>query len=134
MTTTSKPTFLTVLKAGAIAGGIAAAINAILFFISHAAGIITDDIFVQPDTPLTVVPVLISSIMPLLLGSGVFFLIAKYTEKGYRNFSILAGVLLLLSLGGPFSIPEVTIPYAIVLNVMHVVAVAALLNRLKAIQ
>lgn len=133
MTTTSKPTFLAVLKAGAIAGGIAAAINAVLFFISRAAGIITDDIFVQPDTPLTVVPVLAASIMPLLLGSGVFFLIAKYTENGYRNFSILAGVLLVLSFGGPFSIPEVTVPYAIVLNVMHIVALAALLNRFKAI-
>lgn len=134
MTTTSKPTFLAALKAGAIAGGIAAVINAVIFFIAHAAGVITDDIYVQPETPLTIAPVLISSIMPLLLGSAVFFLFAKYTEKGFRNFSILAVVLLVLSFGGPFSIPEVTIPYAVVLNVMHVVAVAALLNRLKTVQ
>tara|TARA_R110002072_G_scaffold281228_1_gene443682 strand:- start:272 stop:676 length:405 start_codon:yes stop_codon:yes gene_type:complete len=133
MTTTSKPTFLAILKAGAIAGGIAAVINAVLFFISQTAGIITDTIFVQPDTPLTIVPVLVSSIMPLLLASAVYFLIAKYTEKGYRNFSILAVVLLVFSFGGPFSIPEVTIPYALVLNVMHLVAVTVLLNRFKTV-
>jgi len=61
------------LKAGTIAAGVGAVINAIVFFIGQAAGIITDNVFVQPHQPLTIVPVLISSVLPAIIGSLVFF-------------------------------------------------------------
>lgn len=116
------------VKAGLFAGLAAAAVNTILFFIFHAAGVLTDTIFIQPGQPLTVVPVLISSILPAIIASMVFFLFDKYTKSGFRIFTIVSIVLLLLSFMNPFmGIPGVTMGYAIVLNVMHVTVVAALL-------
>ena len=131
----AKLSFKQSIIAGLMAAGAAALVNAVLFFIFHAAGVITDDIMVQPNTPMTVVPILISSILPTLIASVVFFLIEKYTNNGVKIFTIVAGILLVLSFANPFmGIPGVTVPYGIVLNVMHVVVVAALLffiNRSK---
>ncbi len=122
------------LMAGLMAAVSAAVINAVLFFILHAAGIFTDNIFVQPGQALSVVPVLFSSILPTLIASIVFFLFEKYSKNGFRNFGILAIVLLLASFANPFIIPGVTATYAIGLNFMHIVVVSALLfwiNRSK---
>jgi len=67
--------------AGLWAAIIAAVINAILFFIYHTAGVISDTIFVQPGKPLSVIPVIFTSIIPALIASMVFFLFEKYTQK-----------------------------------------------------
>lgn len=123
-----KQSILAALKASLVA----AAINAVLFFIFHALGLITDDIFVQPGQVMTVVPVLISSIVPTLIAGIVFFVIEKYTKQGLKIFSIISVILLLLSFMNPFlAIQGVTIAYGISLNFMHIVVVAALLYFLK---
>jgi len=116
------------LKAGLMAAIAAAIINVILFFIFHALGVIKDDILVQPDQPLTFIPVIITSILPTLIASLVFFLIEKYSRNGFKSFRIVAIVLLLLSFMNPFmGIEGVTIGYALALNLMHIVVVASLL-------
>lgn len=126
--------YVPVLKAGAIAGVISAIINAVIFYAAGAAGFITDEIQLQPDTPMTIIPVIVSSIMPSLFATVVFWLFLKYSKNGYKNFSILAIVLMVLSFANPFMmIPGVTIAYGISLNLMHVVVVAALLNRFKTV-
>lgn len=131
----TKLNFTQSIKAGAFAAITAAVINALLFFVFHSAGVLVDTIFIQPETPLTIVPVLFSSILPSLVASIVFFLFEKYSANGFKFFSIVAVVLLLLSFINPFvGIQDVTIGYAIVLNVMHVVVAAAVLyfiNRAK---
>ena len=74
------------------------------------------------------VPVLISSIMPTLIASLVFFLLEKYTTKGFKLFTIIAIVLGLLSFINPFmGIPNVTTGFSMALDLMHVVVVGALL-------
>ncbi len=131
----AKLSFKQSMMAGLMAAGAAAVVNAVLFFIFHAAGIITDDIMIQPNTPMTVVPILISSIMPTLIAALVFFLIEKNSQNGVKIFTIVALVLMVLTFANPFmGIPGVTVAYGIALNVMHVVVVAALLcfiNRAK---
>lgn len=131
----AKLSFKQSMMAGLMAAGLAAVVNAVLFFIFHAAGIITDDIMIQPNTPMTVVPILISSIMPTLIAAAVFFLIEKNSQNGVKIFTIVALVLMVLTFANPFmGIPGVTVAYGIALNVMHVVVVAALLffiNRAK---
>lgn len=123
------------ITAGAMAAGVAAIMNAILFYIFHSAGIIVDTIVIQPDTPMTVVPIIIASILPAVLGSMVFFLLEKYTKNGLKVFTIVSLVLMILTFANPFlGIPNVTTGYAIALNVMHVTVVGALLyflNRSK---
>jgi uncharacterized membrane protein len=122
-----KLTFTESFKAGALAAVVAAVVNSILFYIFHAAGIIVDTIFVQPNEPLTVVPVLISSIVPALIATLVFFLLEKYTQNGFKIFRIVSLVLLALSFMNPFmAIQGVTMAYAIALNSMHLIVVGAL--------
>src|SRR5258708_1157419 len=99
---THKLSFKQSLMAGLWAAIAAAAVNAILFFIYHAAGIITDTILIQPGKPLSLIAVIFASIIPALIASMVFFLIEKYTKKGYKIFSIVSVVLLILSLANPF--------------------------------
>jgi len=122
----------TSLKAGLMAAIAAAIINVLLFFIFHALGVITDDILIQPNQPLTFITVIISSILPTLVASFVFFLIEKYSRNGFKSFRVVAIVLLLLSFMNPFmGIEGITIGYALALNLMHIVVVASLLFFIK---
>jgi hypothetical protein len=125
---TTKLNFKQSMAAGLMAAGVAAVVNTILFFIFHASGILVDTIFIQPNQPLTAVPVILSSIMPTLIATLVFFLLEKYTKNGWKIFKIIAFVLMVVTFANPFmGIQGVTIGYAIVLDLMHVVVVASLL-------
>lgn len=118
--------------AGISAAVVAAVLNAILFYAFHGMGVITDTIFIQPNQPMTIVPVVISSIVPTLIASLVFFLIEKYTQNGYSIFRVVALVLMVVSFANPFlGIQGIPVGYAVVLNLMHVVVVVALLYFLR---
>lgn len=128
----TKLNFKQIITAGAIAAGVSVAINAILFFVFHAAGIISDDIFVQPNQPLTLAPVIMASLMPTLIGACLFFLFEKFTNNGFKIFNIVVIILVLLSLSGPFAgIQGITIAYALLLCVMHFVVAFSLLYFIK---
>ncbi|MEI6898871.1 MAG: DUF6069 family protein, partial [Bacteroidota bacterium] len=117
-----------IIIAGVKAAGASVVINTILFFVYHAAGIINDKILVQPNQPMTVVPVILSSLIPSLLGACVFFLFEKFSNNGFKIFSIVAVILLVLSFGNPFfGIPDVPVTYGIALDSMHIVVVSSLL-------
>jgi uncharacterized membrane protein YoaK (UPF0700 family) len=125
---TTKLNFKHSIMAGLMAAGAATVVNAILFLVFHAAGIIVDTIFIQPNQPMTIIPIIISSIVPTLIATLVFFLLEKFTKNGFKIFRIIALVLMALSFVNPFmGIQGVTMGYAIVLNIMHVVVVGALL-------
>jgi hypothetical protein len=124
----TKLSFKQAFMAGLMAAGVATGLNALLFFIFKALGIIVDTIFIQPNQPLTVVPIIISSILPSLIASLVFFLLEKFTKNGFKIFRIIALVLMVLSFINPFmGIPNVTLAYALVLNLMHLVVAGAVL-------
>lgn len=125
---TTKINFKQTFMAGLMAAGAATVVNAILFLVFHAAGIIVDTIFIQPNQPMTIVPIIISSIVPTLIATLVFFLLEKFTKNGYKIFRIVAIVLMLVTFINPFmGIQGVTMGYAIALNIMHVVVVSSLL-------
>ena len=69
-----KVNFRQSIGAGALAAVTAVVINTILFFIFQKAGILTDNVFIQPNQPLTIVQVIISSSIPALIASIAFFL------------------------------------------------------------
>jgi hypothetical protein len=127
-----KLTFKKIIVAGLWAGITAAIINVIVFFVFHSTGVITDTIFIKPNLPLNPLPVLIVSIAPSVIGSIVFFVLEKYTNNGFRYFSILAAVLLVASFFQPFkAIPGVTVGYALTLNFMHIVVAGSLFYFIK---
>lgn len=128
----TKLTFNQSFQAGLTAAGVSVLINIFLFFIFQAAGVITDSVMVQPNQPLTLLPVIISSIIPTLIGASVFFLIEKYTNNGFKIFSVVALGLVLLSLASPFmAVPGMPIAYGAVLDVMHLVVAFSLLYFIK---
>ena len=119
------------MKAGLLTAAAAIITNVIIFFIFKSAGIFTDTILIDGKVPLTVLPIVISSTVPTLIAALVFFLFEKFSNKGYRNFSILSLVLVIISLFSPFSIPNVTKGFALGLDVMHLTIVFYLLYFLK---
>lgn len=124
----TKLTFKQIITAGLIAGGTSAIINAVLFYIFRSSGVIVDSIQIQPNTPLTIVPILISSIMPSIIGSIVFYFIQKFSLNGFKIFRIVSIVLVSLSLISPFTnISNVTFGYAMALNIMHIIVAGSLL-------
>jgi len=124
----TKLNFKQIITAGLMAGGVSAIINSILFYIFHTANVLVDSIHIQPNTPLTIVPIIMSSIMPSIVGSIVFYFIQKYSENGFKIFRIISIVLVALSLISPFTnIPNVTFGYAMALNLMHILVAADLL-------
>lgn len=124
----AKLSFKQSIIAWAIAAGAGAVVNAVIFLIFHAAGVITDDIMVQPNQPLSVGPVIFASILPTFFGILVFFLFERVTNNGFKIFAIISIILLLLSFVNPFmGIPGVTVAYALVLDFMHIVVVGFLL-------
>jgi hypothetical protein len=127
----TKLSFKQSITAGLIAAGAAVVVNTVLFFILKSAGIFVDTILIDGNNPLTIVPVIISSIAPTLIASMVFFLLDKFTSNGFKIFTIVAIVLGAVSFMSPFSIPAVTTGFAIGLNLMHVVVVLSLLIFIK---
>lgn len=124
----TKLNFKQTMKAAAFSALTAAIINAVLFFIFKALGFFTDDIFIQPNQPLSVVPILISSILPTFVGGLLFFVLEKYTAKGFIVFSIISIAFLLFSFSSPFmQIPNITMAYGIALNILHMVVAVDLL-------
>lgn len=120
------------LTAGAMAGIVSGLINAALFYLFHNIDIITDDVLLQPGQYMTVVPIVITSIVTSVVGSFVYYLLDKYTQRGYRIFTIVAIVILLFSFTNPFMMIEnVPLTYAMALNIMHVVVVGVLFYFIK---
>lgn len=120
------------IKQTGIAAGLAAivsaAINAVLFFIFKSANVFVVNVFIQPNEPLTIVQVVFSSIVPTLIASLVFFAFERFSNNGFRNFSILALVLLVASFVLPFmTIKDASISYHLALCLMHVVVTFSLL-------
>lgn len=117
-----KLTLKQTLMAGVKASGVSIVLNVILLYLLKSAGIFTDDIFIQPGQNLTILPVIISSIVPVLIAALVFFVIEKFTSKGFKIFTAIAVILFIASLVSPFKqIPNVTTGFAIGLDVMHLV-------------
>ena len=132
---TEKLKFNAIFMMGLKAGAASIILNAILFYAFHAAGVLTDDIMIQPGQPLTIVPVLMSSLVPSLIGACVYFLFDKFSKNGWRNFRILALVLFVVTLANPFmGIPGVTTGYAVVLDLMHAVVAGSLVYFLSKLQ
>lgn len=128
----TKLNFKQIITAGAIAAGVSVIFNSILFFVLKAAGIFTDDIFIQPNQPLYILPIILSSVMPSLVGASIFFLFEKYSNNGFKIFSIVSILLMVLSFVNPFmGIPGVTIAYGVALDLMHVVVALSLLYFIK---
>jgi hypothetical protein len=98
MSTENQLTFLKALKAGTIAGLIAAGLNNIWSLIANALGATIPSGFTLAIT--------MSSIFPLLIGAMLFFVFVRFLPKGKLAWISLAVVFALFSFYPVFSTPQ----------------------------
>ena len=117
-------------RTGFIAAAISAVLNAAIFLIGRAADLVPSSVEVQSPTgegALTIVPVLLMSIVPVVVAVPVYLLIRHVESNPARVFRVVGGVLLVLSLLLPFGIPDVPLKMALTLDLMHFVTGLAIL-------
>lgn len=122
-----KTGFLKIMGLTLIGALVSAAINAGLFFIGKGFGAFPEDVLIpNQNKPITLVPVIMASILPLLIAGLVMGLLNRFAKKSKLIFNIIAVVLLLLSLINPFMIPAAPLSMPIMLNLMHIVCAGSL--------
>lgn len=114
------------LKVAPLAALAAAVINAVLYFIGDAAGLMDKTVGVPgPDgqvEAITLAPVIMSSVIPTLIAAGVLVLLNRFTANPLRIYGIVTIVLFVVTLANPFlGIPNIPIGMGIWLNLMHAV-------------
>lgn len=79
----------------------------------------------SPIEPLPAFMVVIATAVPALAAAGLLALLARFTRRPILIFQIIAAVFVLLSLGGPLSLPVDTAT-KLVLSLMHLAAAAVI--------
>lgn len=123
------------LWAAPLAGVSALILNAIVFFVAQGPLGIT---LVAPGPngptpePLPFAAVAAASFAPALGAAALLAVLSRFTARPLLIFQVIAVVFLLLSLGGPFSLP-VPQGVQITLAVMHFTTAAAIVGTLSAL-
>jgi hypothetical protein len=110
-----------------IAAVLSAIVNTIVYFIAEAMGIFENVLVTMGGGSMAFVlpPVIGSSIMFILVGGALMWLIARFSQRPISIWRIVAIVGLILSLGMPFSpnaFANAPISFYVVLILMHIVA------------
>ena len=90
---TQKPTIVQALKGGLISGGMVAVLNSIWNLIAQSMGIVPP--------PNFTVAIIMASIVPIMFGAIIYFLLRKFILKGTLIFTIVGAIFALVSLSGP---------------------------------
>jgi len=106
---------------------VAAVANSGVYLLAQAAGALPDDVLVPTaagERPLGIGEVLFATIIPIISAAVVLALVARFARRPLRIFWTIAMVVLVISLGAPFSITGAPAEMTAVLLLMHVVAAA----------
>lgn len=122
VTQAAKPTLGTIWRNGLMAIVVAAVVNALLYFIGAALGWIPDTVLTPMGQPVTIVPVVASTVFTLVVATIVYSILNRFTSNPNRWFTIIAVIVLLLSAVSPLSLPGAPVMMIVVLEVMHLVA------------
>jgi hypothetical protein len=118
------------LWVGPLAGVVAAIGNLIVFFIAKGVGVP----FIMPlsgpestPEPLPFFAVIMASVVPAIAAAIFLAILAKFTARAALIFTIVSVLFLLVSFGGPFSLP-VDLATQVALSLMHIVAGVAIVG------
>src|SRR3712207_2793008 len=76
---------------GGLAAVAAAVVNAIIYLIASAAGWMPETVLAQPmNQAITIVPVIMSSIMGVVVGTVVYAVIGRFARRPVTVFRIVA--------------------------------------------
>jgi hypothetical protein len=116
-------TLTSILRGGLTGAAIAAAANAIIYFVAKAAGALPETVLIpNSGKPIMLVPVIIASIVPAVIATLIFWALVRFTKSPKKIFIAIAVLVFVATAGGPFSIPDVPMNMVIALDIMHLVA------------
>jgi hypothetical protein len=124
LTRSQPPALSRLLWVAPLAGLIAGLANTLLYLLARAAGVAFLMPLGGPGSVLEPLPVFmpfVASFLPALGAAAVYAGLSRFVRQPARAFVIVALVFLLLSLGGPLSLP-VTTAVKLALSAMHLVA------------
>jgi uncharacterized protein (DUF697 family) len=111
-----------IIMAGITGLVVATIVNGITFYIGKAAGFFPETVMV-PNTgqPISIAHVIFSSVFTAIGATGLFLMLIKFLgAKAVNVFRIISVIFLLVSFGGPFSIPNAPTNMTMTLSLMHV--------------
>ena len=118
----SKPSLGTIWRNGLIAIVVATVVNAVLYFVGAALGWIPDTVLSPMGLPVTIVPVVASTVVALVVATIVYSILNRFTGNPNRWFTIIAVVVLVVSAASPLTLPGAPVMMIVVLEAMHLVA------------
>ncbi len=118
----SKPTLSTIWRNGLIAIVVAAVVNAVLYFIGAALGWMPATVLTPMGLPVTIVPVVASTVVALVVATIVYSILNRFTGNPNRWFTIIAVIVLVVSAVSPLSLPGAPAMMIVLLELMHLVA------------
>lgn len=122
VTQAAKPTLGTIWRNGLMAIVVAAVVNAVLYFIGAALGWFPETVISPAGIPITVVPVVVSTVLGLVVATIVYSILNRFTGNPNRWFTIIAVVVLVVSAASPFGLSGAPVMMIVMLEVMHLVA------------
>lgn len=118
---------MALLRYGILAAAMAALVNAVLWIIARAVGV---SLRVQPpgepESEVSLLAVVILTAVPIVLGTGVYALLRRWSRRPFLIFLVLALLVFALLLVPPFAATERP-GTRFLLILMHVVATVAVL-------
>lgn len=95
-------------------------LNLVVYFIADAAGWIPDDLTGNAES-FGPVAIMVSTIVPIVLGGILLMLLISWTSHPVIMFSLIAAVTFIASLSAPLTIAGASATFKTVLIVMHVI-------------
>ncbi len=121
-TSSVKPTLGQIAKATGLAIAMAVIINTVLYFVSRAAGWLPT---MSNQGEITLVPILIFSIVPLLLGAVLYYILSRFLsyERAGLVFAIIGAIVLIGMAITPLTgLQNPTVGAVTMLEIMHLAA------------
>ena len=116
------------LWAGPLAAFAAAVANAVVYFVAYGLGAMPQDFVIEGSGPITLAPVVVSSLIGAVGAVLVFVIVALLAQRPIRTFRIVAAVVLVLSFATPLTIPGAPLSMVLALEFMHVVAAVVIVG------
>jgi uncharacterized membrane protein YeaQ/YmgE (transglycosylase-associated protein family) len=95
-------------------------LNLVVYFVSDAAGWIPENLPERAED-FGLMPVILYSVIPLLLGGGLLALLCRLTNHPVIMFALIAAVVFIASLVAPLSLAGASTSFKLVLVAMHVI-------------
>lgn len=121
----AKPSAATIWRNGVIAAAVSAVVNAIFYLVGAALGGFPSIVLTPMGTSITLVPVLIMSIVPVLLGTLAYQILTRLNVNANLWFVVITAAVFIAMFPGPLGISGAPTLMVVLLEVMHVVTAGA---------